>query len=745
MPSDDILASVAERQKADFAAERRLLTFAEWIELFAGAPYRHARSAAQYVADVFEHFGVRPAEAGTDDPPRFLLFDQAFAGGEGRVHGQEAVQERVCRLVRSAAEAGRSEKMIVLHGPNGSGKSVLVEAIFHALEAYSRLPEGVLYRFAWVFPRSGGPGDRLGFGGSSGGSEPDSFAHLPGEEVSARLVCEMKDHPLFLLPGPDRERALEEALSLHPEDRGRSFRHVLRGELCQKCRGIYEGLLAGYQGDWRQVIRHVQVERYFVSQRYRQAALTIHPVGSVDALEQQVTADFSAQNLPPVLQNLKLFEAYGDLVAANGGAVEFGDLLKRPPDFNKYLLGAAEKGTVNLANTNFYLNVVMLATTNDLQLDAFKSTPEWGAFKGRMELVPVPYILRFTREAELYRDMLAPALRKTHVAPHALETAGLWAVLTRLLPPEPRDLEPPLAEVARSLTPLEKALLYDRGEVPARLGRDDRKNLRAGARALRRQHEDHLVYEGRFGASPREMRMVLSQALFDSPGTCLTVARILPRIEDLVRDRSLYEFLNIEPRSGYHDARSFISSVSRRYSELVLLEIQDAMDLIREEEYDRRFDEYLSHVIAFVRGERVRNVHTGASEPPSEKMMSAVEELIRGAGHPADFRRDLVARIGAFALDHPNVRPDFRTLFPDLLGAVKRDFFSGRRAEVESHLLEIVASGSSDERALSAEARARADRTVGNLVRRAGYCERCAREAADWLRRHLPPVDGPSA
>jgi predicted Ser/Thr protein kinase len=744
MRPDEILASVADRQKSDFAAERRLLTFAEWLDLFAATPYRLSRSAAQYVADVFEHFGSRPAEPESGEPARLLLFDQAFAGGRGRVHGQETVQERVHRLVRSAAEAGRSEKMIVLHGPNGSGKSVLVEAIFHALQAYSRFAEGALYRFAWVFPHSDGRDDRLGFGrGASGEPALDSFAHLPGGEISARLVCEMKDHPLFLLPHPDRERVLEEALESHPGDRSRSFHHALTGELCQKCRGIYEGLLAGYQGDWREVIRHVQVERYYVSSRYRQAALTIHPVGSVDALEQQVAADFSAQNLPPVLQNLKLFEAFGDLVAANGGAVEFGDFLKRPPDFNKYLLGAAEKGTVSLPNSNLHLNVVMLATSNDLQLDAFKGAPEWGAFKGRMELVPVPYILRFSTEAELYADMLAPALRETHVAPHALQSAALWAVLTRLLPPEPRDLDASLAEIVKALTPLEKALLYDRGSLPSRLGQDQRKTLRAGLRALRRQHEDHLVYEGRFGASPREMRMVLSQAQFDAAGACLTAPRILRRIEGLVRDRSLYEFLNIEPRGGYHDAPSFISIVARRYSELVLREIQDAMDLIREEEYDRRFEEYLGHVVGFVRGEKVRNPHTGAAEPPSEKLMKTVEGLLRAAGPPAEFRRDLVARIGAFALDHPNVKPDFRALFPDLLGAVRQDFFAGRRAQVESHLLEIVASGSPDQGALPPDARARADLTVSNLVGRSGYCERCAREAAGWLSRNYPVAGNP--
>jgi hypothetical protein len=66
-------------------------------------------------------------------------------------------------------------------------------------------------------------------------------------------------------------------------------------------------------------MKHVQVERYFISQRYRVGAVTIGPQMSVDAAERQVTADRSLAALPASLQAITLYEAKGELVEAAGG------------------------------------------------------------------------------------------------------------------------------------------------------------------------------------------------------------------------------------------------------------------------------------------------------------------------------------------------------------------------------------------------------------------------------------------
>ncbi|MHC4469370.1 MAG: PrkA family serine protein kinase [Planctomycetota bacterium] len=735
MDAREALDDVTERVRQEFEEGRRILSFVEYLELFLESPYLLSRSSPQYAADMLEFFGASEIAG---DVCRYRLFDQEFPDAGTRIFGQELATSRIQRLIRAAADEGRTEKLILLHGPNGSGKSVIAEAIFRGLEHYSHQPDGALYRFNWVFPKSSATSQTLGFTARGDEGEPGSYARLDAESLAARLICELKDHPLFLVPKDERPQLVEEGLERRPDDRQRSFRWVLEGDLSQKNKLIYEGLLTGYQGDWQKVMRHVQVERWFISQRFRSGAVTILPMGSVDAGDQQISADLSAQNLPPVLLNLKLFEPMGDLVDANGGVVEFGDFLKRPVDLNKYLLNAVEKGTVNLPSSLAYLNLVMLGTSNEKHLDAFKTTPEFTSFKGRIELVPVPYILEYEEEAELYREMVTAVSRDVHVAPHTYEAAALWAVLTRLLKPDPEGFEEPLSELVKGLTPLEKARLYNGHVAPDRLEREERKVLLGSEEAIRAQYTDTPVYEGRFGASAREMRMVLTQAAYDREGECLTPDLVFAGIQDLIRDKTVYDFLKLKETDGYHAPEGFVDQVAAFYARTVLEEFQEAMQIVSEVEYDRRFDAYFVHVLAFNRGETVENPQTGQMEPPSENILHSVEDLLEFDESRESFRKDLVARIGAFAVDHPEEKVNFRDLFPDLLRAVKEDFFRKRRETVE-RLVENLLKRNTDEYAtLPADERELVETALENLVTNKGYCESCAREAAAFLRRNYP-------
>jgi serine protein kinase len=723
--------------RATFEAQQRILPFDRYLDLFREAPYRMARSAIQYLRDAIDHFGNR--EVGSVGGPRrrYQIFDCAFRDGRGRVHGQEAIQESLVRVIRASAGLGIADRMILLHGPNGSAKTSLVEALMFGLEAYSTRPEGALYRFNWIFPKQAAAGAGLGFGGGGEDELPDSFAELPPESVVARLGCELKDHPLFLVPPRLRKPLLEDALESSPEDRDQSFRYLLEGDLSPKSKQIYEALLASYLGDWRAVMRHVQVERFYVSKRFRAAAVSIEPQGNVDAEVRAITADLSAGNLPPALHNVQLLELSGDLVDANGGVIEYSDFLKRPLEMSKYLLTTTERGTISLPSTLAYLNVVIFGTTNDVQLDGFKQTPEFPSFKARTELVTVPFILEISKEARIYEDHVRVTGRKEHIAPHAIETAARFAVLTRLLKPDPSHFEEPLRAIVDSLEPYEKARLYDGGQAPERLGAADRKTLRAAIPDLSDEYREGGLYEGRFGASPRLMRGILLDAA-DAPGSrCLTPMAVLDELRELLRDRSLHEFLQIEAREGFHDAERFVHEVESVLVEDVLTELQDAMELIREEEYDRRFERYFQHVLAFNKGEMVRNPSTGNLEKPDESVMASVEKLLTILESVEEFRQNLVAKIGAYAVDHPGEGVSFRGLFPDVLRALKDEFRQQRREQIrtiQGHLLLHDTDGFAG---VPEEERDLVESTIRNMIERHGYCESCLKDVVSFVLKRV--------
>src|SRR5262249_11654289 len=182
-------------------------------------------------------------------------------------------------------------------------------------------------------------------------------------------------------------------------------------------------------------LRHVQVERYFISRRYRVGAVTVGPALSVDAGERQITADRSLASLPTSLQATTLFEAHGELVESAGGVIEFSDLLKRPLDAFRYLQLTLETGEVPLQQQTLQTNVVMIGSANEVHLNAFRDHPEFPSFRGRLELLRAPYLRSFQDEQRIYDAQIAPYVTR-HVAPHATRVAAQFAVLTRMRQPE---------------------------------------------------------------------------------------------------------------------------------------------------------------------------------------------------------------------------------------------------------------------------------------------------------------------
>ncbi|NJK31294.1 MAG: hypothetical protein HC927_02140 [Deltaproteobacteria bacterium] len=379
----------------------------------------HARSA-QYIRDVFDHFGTSTLTRPEGDVRRFALFDAPWADGEGRVAGQENVQNEIYRLLNNFARDGRVSRLIVLHGPNGSAKSSILRCIQGAMEHYSRSAEGAMYSYAWIFPSEKIVKGKLGFAneGANASLPSDSYAHLGADQIDARLPCELKDHPLFLIPRSERKALVEQ---LKESGKIRSdfviSRYILEGDLGPRDRAIYDALLVAYEGDQAQVLRHIQVERFYFSHRYGGGLATVEPQMHVDAEARQITADRSIANLPRPLQTVPLFELGGPLISANRGLLEFSDLLKRPPEAYKYLLATSEEGTATLPQFKISLDEVLIASTNEKYLEAFKEHPDWMSFKARMELVRVPYLRRYSDEVQIYERQITPAKVSKDLAP----------------------------------------------------------------------------------------------------------------------------------------------------------------------------------------------------------------------------------------------------------------------------------------------------------------------------------------
>ncbi|MEO6603798.1 MAG: serine protein kinase PrkA [Polyangiaceae bacterium] len=736
------LQRIALSVQKEFKEERRLLSFREYLTLFATDTVRYSRDASRYLRDMFDHYGRETVTQPWGEQSRFRLFDLPFLdAGESRsdaLVGQEAVQAEIYRALSNFAREGRANRVLLVHGPNGSAKSTIAACIARALEHYSLLDEGALYRFHWVFPTQATLRGSIGFGGKKmsgvGPSDDTSYAHLPDEQIDSRLFVEVRDHPLFLIPLAARKELLERMFA-DAKSTAPPAAWMLRGTLSHKSQQVYEALLTSYSGSLDEVLRHVQVERYFISRRYRVGAVTLGPQLSVDAGERQVTADRSLGALPTALQSMTLFEAFGELVDAAGGLLEFSDLLKRPLDAFKYLQITAETGEVALRSQNVQVNCVMLASGNEVHLNAFREHPEFESFRGRLELIRAPYLLSWHDEQRIYDAQVAGQVQK-HVAPHATRIAAMFAVLTRMRRPTSERYEKPLQDLVTELTAIEKLDLYSSGTPPTRLDDESAKLLRAAIGSLYRESEAYPVYEGSIGASPREMRTVLLDAAQDTRYDCLSPLAVLTELDRLCERTSEYNWLQEERLAGgYHDHVLFRKVLHARLLDAFEDEFRVASGLVDETRYSDLFDRYVIHVNYWVKREKFRNPLTGQYEEPDERMMREVEALLGSPDKAEDVRHSLIGSIAAWAIDHPDQPLDNSKVFGSQLRRLRESAFSERRVGVAKlcrdlfSLLREEGSGLNDARRLAAQ------KAFSVLETRFGYQRGSAGDAAVALMR----------
>ena len=747
------ISAIANTVEHRFKAGRRVLSFAEYLELFASDPARHSRDASRYLRDTLDYFGTTRAVYPWGEFTHYRLFDlpwekddrEADGRARGALIGQEHVQEEIYRAISNFAREGKPNRLILLHGPNGSAKSTIAYCLMAALQHYSSLDEGALYRFHWVFPSNKTIRGALGFGHrdeAAPADAPASYAHLTDDQIDAKLIVEVRDHPLFLIPLDERralvERMLREARARSGKPSDGSVEPVcewlIRGQLSHKSQLVFEALLASYHGSYTEVLKHVQVERYFISQRYRVGAVTIGPQMHVDASERQVTADRSLTALPASLQALTLYETQGELVEAAGGLLEFSDLLKRPLDAFKYLQLSIETGEVALTQQNVQLNCVMVGSANELHLDAFREHPEFASFRGRLELVRMPYLRSYLQEQAIYDTNVVPQIKR-HVAPHATRVAAMFAVLTRMRRPSVDRYPRPVDSAVGGLSALEKMELYTTGAAPTRLDPDVQKVVASSVKALHDETHDAPTYEGRVGASPREMQGALLDASQSTVYRCLSPLAVLDEIEALCERKTEFDWLQQDVvTGGYHDVKEFRATILERVLDLWEEELYTASGFIDEERYAELFDRYVQHVNVWTRKERIRNRLTGDYEEPDEKLMQEVERLLGIKGSVDEPRRELISGFAAWALDHPGEKVDPATVFPQHLRTMREAVLVERKPAVAHLTRDIVILTREAGAGLDAPRRKDADEALQRLLKM-GYCESCAGDAASTLLR----------
>jgi predicted Ser/Thr protein kinase len=237
-------------------------------------------------------------------------------------------------------------------------------------------------------------------------------------------------------------------------------------------------------------------------------------------------------------------------------------------------------------------------------------------------------------------------------------------------------------------------------------------------------------------ASAREFQTLLNEAALDDQFRSLSPHAITKAIRELSADRSVYDFLRLEADAGYGDIERLTDDVEKEYRRWVQDEVQDAVALVDEKEYERLFEDYFVHVKAFDSNEKVKNRQTGGYETPNEDLMNEVEQVIGIKEKPGVWRKSLIFRIAAWAIEHPRQPIAYQELFRDIFKALKTAYYKKRESSValiEEHILRF---GTDDWISVPRPMQRQVKRALARMKVKYGYCEACAKEVLSYVLKH---------
>jgi serine protein kinase len=645
---------------------QNVLAFDDYMKLFEKNPAKETRPTNIYLRDMFDYFGVHDSGA-------YNLFVREHADAPP-VHGQVRTQKRIYQFLQNFMEEGFNNKFILLIGPNGSSKSSLIKKIMLAAEDYSCTDEGSLFSFSWIFPIDQFVKGSLGLSSSAVEKNINSYAFLEDKDISAIMSSELRDHPLLLIPIKTRQKLIEDAFK-HDQGRIETIRksYLYNGDLSQRNRLIFDALLKNYKGSYLDVYKHIRIERMFINRRYSIGATTIEPQLHVDANLQQITMDRRLASLPPSLQSLNLYSISGEVVLANRGILEFSDLLKRPLDTFKYLLMTMESKTINLHGILTELDIFFIGSSNEIHFAAFKQHPDFNSFKGRFNFLRVPYLINYKEEEKIYFEQISKLKEQTNFEPHSLTALCLWSVMTRMRAPVSKNYQDErLGKIAEALSPIEKCLLYASKETPDSFDSESRQILKMGIDEVYNEYENDPMYEGKFGISPREVKQIIYDLSYSYK--TITFVEVLEYLKLLNEKKAEYDFLNISHQGEYHNPKKFLDQIEQWNLDLLDTEVRESLGLVDERSYEDYISKYILSINAVIKGEKVKNNVTGKFEAPDSFFIKEFESNVHMNEAADKFRSNLIARLGAYALDNRGRPIVYSEVFEDLVHLLQESF-----------------------------------------------------------------------
>lgn len=495
--------------------------------------------------------------------------------------------------------------------------------------------------------------------------------------------CPFREEPLHAIPQEDRadwEKALGVKIS---------------GHLCPVCQQTVDTDHTNEDGivEWEKI---PVVQTTFSEQR-RQGIGTFQPS---DPKSQDVSELIGRINMSKIAKygetDARAYQFDGELQVANGGLIEYIEILKADVKFHYILLTLSQEQVIKSPGfPQTHIDTLILSHTNQTEFDSFRSEKKNEALHDRMYPIKVPWNLRVSDEVKIYEKLIAESdFANIHIAPHTLKVAAQFAVLSRL------------KDSAKVTNKIQKMKIYN-GEVT-----DEFKKTEVDVRSLR--EEGRKNEEGMSGISPRFVINAINVALGQKEEKCC--------INPIDILRALINNFDHHIGVAEEDKERFITlltgdkdSVSSEYKEVAKKEVNRSFLHAYDDQAQELFNRYMINVTAFCKKEKVKDSITGEYSDPDETIMRAIEEL---ASVPVNSKSEFRNGVFVYKADCLENGKEF----------TYREYDPIREAiekKLINDLKSVVSLSLGDATTTNPKAKKKRTKAFEKLMEN-GYCEHCA-------------------
>lgn len=663
--------------KSNFKLLNETMSFSEYLDKVEKSP-KLIRTAYQRVYDMIMSKGTSTIKRYRKVFTHYNFFDDPKIP----IFGLDEPLDKLVKFIRGAAGGFGSEKrVLLLHGPVGSSKSTICRLLKRGLEDYSKTDDGAWYTYKWT------------------NLPTNLYTHTEDE-------CPMHDDPLRLLPAEIRKSFIDKVnvnyrLTLPSEEQSNAFTFKVEGELNPRSNKFMTALLEEYDGDLQKVLEnHILVVRKVFSEANRMGIATFQPKDEKNQDATELTGDIDYSKLPHfgADSDPRAFNFDGEFCVGNRGITEFIEMLKLQETFLYDLLGASQEKSIKPKKfSQIPIDEIILGHTNTPEFLKLKNNPMMEALRDRTVKIDIPYLLRWSDEIKVLQQDYGQDKVNQHVAPHTIEIAALWLILTRLK--DDKDAHLSLAD---------KAKLYDGKFLPGYT--EDR------VKELIDKYEDEGISGG---VSVRYAQDKISTCL-SSHHVYINPFMVLNEIKDGLTNSSL--ITNKEEIEKYINC---VDLALKELDDILKNEVQKAL-IGDEEAIVRLCANYIDNIQAYVFKTKVLNPYTGKEQEPDERLMRAIEEKIDVPETGADdFRRQVAQNLGSNNYKKTEFRWDSD---PQLKKALEAKLFEDTKDHIK-----LSAIGSSGNSVQDVATQEKIDAIKQRMIKDYKYNEQSAQDVLDYV------------